>query len=232
MKTSEYDLWKNVEERFKFFLMLVFLCGCGYLGWQQLIYIVFMLVFGGMAAATVPLYAISQEKLRELPSLNEVELERAMKAFREAEQIISDFSEQNPDISAKLDKITDVKRTVKRSQSESVTLRQQKKQVRENHEEEERQRRKQREDWLQEKRSSKNLCYGAPPDPETNKCPQGYPIRATENLTGKKYQGEQSRGIYYEPGDPDYTSTASWCFESIEKAIADGFRASRKRNRR
>lgn len=231
MSTSDYHLWEDIEERFKFFLLLAVLCGGGYLAWSQFIYIVLMLIFGGIAAAYVPLYEISQEKQEELDGLNESQLSELLAEHYKAYRKIEEFFQKNPEIAAKVTGLGDIQQVVSQTLSEAYSLYEYQKQQREAFERSEIERQQSWEVYVQERRRSKGLQHGAPPNSD-NTCPVGYPIRATENLKGKKYRYERFRGIYYRPGDPDYNSTTTWCFESEQHAQADNFRESRRRGNR
>lgn len=85
--------------------------------------------------------------------------------------------------------------------------------------------------WVQEQRKQKNFRYGVPPDPQTNQCPNNYPIRVTENLKGYKYKNENYRGIYYTPDDSEYKSEATWCFKDTNEAKLENYRSSKKRKK-
>ncbi|MBE9067291.1 hypothetical protein IQ260_11560 [Leptolyngbya cf. ectocarpi LEGE 11479] len=218
--SSEDKFWKDIEERFKFFLMLAVLCACGYLAWHKVIYIIFVLIFGGIAAAMIPLYKISQEKLEELEYLDEDELAEAIRVITKANQIITEYHFENPFLTSQLAQFSN---SIQVECSTARSLYQEKRQKRERNEFFQQVERERFEDQLNEQRQRKGVLYGAPPDPETNQCPSGFPIRATENLPGNAY-----RGIYYSPGEADYESQASWCFDCAEHAEADGYRLSRK----
>ena len=88
---SDYDFWKDIGERFKFFLMLAALCACGYLAWNTFFYIVLALLFGGVAFAMIPLYNYSQGKLSPLRYLAEPELEDSISTAIRAKQILEKF---------------------------------------------------------------------------------------------------------------------------------------------
>ena len=231
MEPTEYKLWKDLEERFKFFLLLAALCGCGYLAWSQFLYIVFMLIFSGIAATSAPLYYVAKDKQKNLSNLDESELAKVLKALHDAQRLITNFSNENPGILSKLPYSESTEQLLNQNQQISLSLYQNRKQERERLERDRVQQHQAWKEYVEQKRRARNLQHGAPPDSNTNSCPPGYPIRATENLTGSRYRDEKYRGIYYQPGDPDYNSTASWCFESVEHAKADGFRESRRRRR-
>ena len=92
---SDLGIWKDIEERFKFFLMLTALCACGYLAWHQFIYIVFMLIFGGIAASMTPLYNYSRSRLLDLQGLDESDLKAAIKQIVYAKKIIEKYCFDN-----------------------------------------------------------------------------------------------------------------------------------------
>lgn len=221
---SEYDLWKDIDERFKFFLLLMALCACGWLVWHKFIYIVFLLIFGGIAAAMMPLYETSQERLSELNDLNESDLQESIIAIRKALSIIEQFRSQYPEIDAILSQ-SDVN-LEDEIQSELLKTGQVYSEAKDHREEEEyrqQQIAREREESLAKQRARKGVMYGVPPD-EYNRCPSDYPIIVTENLPAS----DPRRGIYYSPSDPDYDSEATWCFKCINDAESDGYGPSQK----
>ena len=228
--SSDSQLWQELVERFKFFLMLAALCGCGYIAWNQFIYLVFMLVFGGISATMVPLYNIAQEKLEQLEDIDEVELKNAISILKEAEKIIIDYYPQNPKIENQIINLIEKLYESRKEAGNNYNRAKSKREIIE------KEKIKQKNEWnkyVKHKRLQKGLNYGAPPNTDNNCCPRGYPIRATENLTGKNYRHERYRGIYYKPDDRQYNSiSASWCFESVENAEADRFRRRNKKKRR
>jgi len=220
MSTSDYQIWQEIEDRFKFFLLLAVLCSCGYLTWGKLAYILFALIFGGLAAADARFYEVAQEKQNEIDGSGELKLIRLLNEHDEAYAKIQEFLQENPDFATKLTNLDNVQQTIHQTHTEVSTQYQHHKQQREN-----------RENLLLEHRRKRGLNYGVPPNSD-NSCPVGYPIRATENFKGKRYENEPSRGAYYQKGEPDYDSQATWCFESVEQAEKDNFRRSRKPGRR
>lgn len=218
---SEYKIWKDIEERFKFFLMLAALCACGYLAWNQLIYIIFALIFGGIAAAMIPLYDFSQERITDLGDLDESDLREAINQILEAKRIINTYCLNNQAYSLELCNLNQVLDT-ELSQSEiSYVARQSERKEQERLKQ---QRAELRADYVAQRRLEKGLKKGEPPYESSNQCPAGHCIRATENLP----KNDPYRGIYYQPGDPDYESCADWCFKSVEDAEEDGYRMSEK----
>lgn len=215
----EYKIWKDVEERFKFFLMLAALCACGYLAWHQFIYIIFALIFGGIAAAMIPLYDFSQERLSHLSSLNESDLRKSINQILEAKKIIDEYWSEHEafDLNGFKQSLDEELRKSKRS----YFIR---RQEQAEQEELQRQKDKKRADYVAQRRLEKGLKNGEPPYESNNQCPLDHPIRATENLSRR----DSYKGIYYRPGDLDYDSFADWCFRSVEDAREDGYRMSEK----
>ena len=220
MSTSGYQVWKEIEDRFKFLLLLAVLCSCGYLAWGKFIYIFLALIFGGLAAADARLYEVVQEKQNEIDGSGELKLIKLINEHTEAYAKIEKFLQKNPDFATNLANLSNIQQTINQTHFGALTQYRYQKDQREN-----------RENLLLEHRRNKQLNYGSPPNSD-NTCPSGYPIRATENLRSKRYKNESSRGIYYQKGEPEYESQASWCFESSEHAEKDNFRKSRKPGRR
>ncbi len=207
--TDDLDTWKEVKRRFEFFLILAALCGCGWLVWYDLLFLILMLIFGGIATTEAKLYTISLEKIQEL----EEELERVpayqardyIKQLNTVANILNDYAEigNHPYI---FDLLQDLENAKQNSQ-------------------------KYVDKWVQElselerKRREKGVRYGCPPDKDTNICPEGFPIRATENTK------DGYRGIYYEQDDKDYNSEAKWCFENVENAEKDNYRRSKRKQK-
>ncbi|NEP18666.1 MAG: hypothetical protein F6J97_17475 [Leptolyngbya sp. SIO4C1] len=214
--STDYKFWKDIQERFKFFLMLAALCACGYLAWNQLIYIIFVLIFGGIAAAMAPLYKVSKEKIDELYYLDENNLLKAIDTIDKAYSVIRG---QDFDNLLVIDKIAHLTDTLKSGEKTAKSLFTRKRLERERIDKFKREKQQEYEEWLVQKRREKGVKYGAPPDP-SNRCPNNHPIRATENLRSS----EPWRGIYYFPDDPDYSSEAKWCFICKEHAERDGYR--------
>ncbi len=250
--TSNYWSWKAIKDWFEFFLILAALCACGYIAWNQLIYLYLMLLLGGIAAGLAPLvsplysiprdwiglapslnnlFEISREKLGQIDYLEESELRNATAAFIQAKDILAYYAQKHPDLINQYSELREIYQVANEGQQRSQEIYEQRVRQRQIHEEKQQQERQHREQWLESKRREKGVRYGAPPDPHTNRCPPGYPIRATENLTGKNYRREKSRGIYYQPGEAKYDSIASWCFESWQQAEADNFRPSKRRKK-
>ncbi|MEO0349077.1 MAG: hypothetical protein AAF282_03390 [Cyanobacteria bacterium P01_A01_bin.15] len=221
--SSEYKIWKDIEERFKFCLMLAVLCACGYLVWHKLPYFILILIFGGIAAAMVPLYQISQEKLEELQYLDEGELTEAIHTIEKAKQIIMEYQFDNPFVASQLAQFDTY---LQRENLTAQTFYREQYQERKRYEADQHAQYQKREAELIEERQRKGVSYGAPPHPITNLCPADFPIRATENL--RREMGETRRGIYYFPDEADYNSKASWCFDCAEHAERDGYGRSRK----
>lgn len=201
-------------------MLLAVLCSCGYLAWGKFIYIFLALIFGGLAAADARLYEVVREKQNEIDGSGELKLIRLLNEHAEAYAKIQEFLQENPDFATKLTNLGNVQQAIHQTHTEASTQYQHHKQQREN-----------RENLLLEQRKKRRLNYGAPPNSD-NTCPVGYPIRATENLTGRRYKNDPSRGIYHQEGEPDYDSQATWCFESVEHAEKDNFRRSRKLGKR
>jgi hypothetical protein len=218
---SEYKIWKDIEERFKFFLMLAALCACGYLAWHQFIYIIFALIFGGVAAAMIPLYDLSQERLGDLGNLDESDLREAINQILEAKIIISEYCLNDQASSLEFcDFNQSLGAELKQSEKAYIVRQNERKEQ----EELKQQRARLRANYVDQRRLEKGLKNGEPPYESSNQCPVDHRIRATENLP----KGDSYKGIYYQPGDLDYKSCADWCFKSVEDAEEDGYRMSEK----
>lgn len=223
---SEYQIWKDIDERFKFFLLLMALCGCGWLAWHKFIYIVFLLIFGGVAAAMIPLYEISQERLSELSSLNEPELKESFIAIRKALGVIEKFRSEYPEIESIFSQSDiNLEDDLQNELGETGRVYSKVKRAREKKEYRQQQIARKKEEFLVKQRAKKGVKYGAPPNKYNNICPSDHPIRVTENLPAS----DSYRGIYYSPDDPDYDSKAEWCFKCINDAESDGYRPSQRR---
>lgn len=219
--SSSSTIWQDIKERFEFFLILAALCGCGYLTWYQFIWIILMLIFGGVSAAMIPLYNIAQEKLNNTKDLEESELKKAKKILQEAEKNLYKYEK----IRAKLPSKNSVKANKLRRIQETII--QNIEEAKQEYEEKKHQREK-REEYITDERRRRGFTCGVPPDNISNECPPGYPIRVTENLP----KDAPYRGIYYRPGDRDYQSKATWCFKNEEEAEENNFRCSMRSQRK
>ncbi|MDB9314497.1 hypothetical protein PN462_15400 [Spirulina sp. CS-785/01] len=206
MSSNDLDFWRCIKQRFEFCLMLSALLGCGFLIWSDVLFIIFMLIFSGIAVAEAELYNISLQKIEELENVPSSQLGKSIQQLNTVKNILNGYPEFRNDLSELINDIENAKRY----NEEKI---------------------RGWWEWIIQCRAEKGVQFGCPPNKNDNFCPDGFPVRATENLKGKKYQNEPYRGIYYEPGDPDYKSEATWCFENIENAKKDRFRRSKKRRR-
>lgn len=221
---SEYQVWKDIDERFKFFLLLMALCGCGWLAWHKFIYVVLLLIFGGIAAAMIPLYETSQERLSELSSLDESDLQESIITIRKALSVIEKFRSEYPEIESIFSQSdVELESNLENELVKTGRVYSEAKHEREKEEYRQKQIARKREESLVKQRAIKGVKHGSPPN-RYKRCPPDYPIIVTENLPAS----DPWRGIYYSPGDPDYESGAEWCFKCIKDAETDGYRLSLK----
>ncbi|WP_139276532.1 hypothetical protein [Spirulina major] len=197
--SQEVSVTQEIQDRLEFCLILAFLCGCGFLAWQQLFFLLLMLFFGGTSAALVGLDNITQDKFNELDSLQEEELAEKIEILRQAQEILSKYKGS---ISENKKVANSIQNKIDNGVYEASYKLKRKQNV----------------------RKSNNHSYGAPPDPLTNQCPVGYPIRVTENLS----KDDSYRGIYYCPGDRHYQATAAWCFKTENEALHEGYRRPKR----
>ncbi len=209
---SDYDFWKDIGERFKFFLMLAALCACGYLAWNTFFYIVLALLFGGVAFAMIPLYNYSQGKLSSLRYLAEPELEDSISTAIRAKQILEKFYQEYPEIAS-----------LESSGSLFGSFNEELRTARAVYERVQQQR-QDKESYYSDERRRNGLHYGAPL--ENGRCPTGYPITAT-----RLPPGNTCKGIYHCEGDRGYGAERTyWCFKCVEHAERDGFRPPRHKD--
>lgn len=217
--SSNSKIWQEIKERFEFFLILAALCGCGYLTWYQLIWLIFMLIFGGVSAAMIPLYNIAQDKLKNTTKLDEFELNKLEKILQEAENILSKYeNSQSKSLSKNSDqaiRLRNLKSTISHNIEEAKKEYKQKKRQRED-----------REIYIEEQQKEKGFTCGVPPN-ENNECPPGYPIRVTENLP----KDDPRRGIYYTPEDQRYYKSVTWCFKNKKEAEENNFEPPKNRKK-
>ncbi|MBP0014351.1 MAG: hypothetical protein J7545_09620 [Roseofilum sp. SBFL] len=215
--SSDKDFWRGIQDKFQFFLVLALLCSIGFLTWKQVIYLILMLVSGGTAAAMIPLYDFSRQKMEELEFLEEQDLKRQVDILQESKSVLREKCAEFQDIRVLLNEIL-----MEIQHLESQAQKQYESQVNERIN-----KAKKREQEIQAARLKKGLTYGCPPDPGTKKCPVEYPICVTENLDKK--ERKKYKGIYYKPGDRDYDSQPVWCFRTVEEAKLEGYRRSKKK---
>ncbi len=197
--SSDYSTWRKIEEQFQFILMLGLLSACGYLLWYSLVFLIFTSIFSGISAAMIPLYNLSQQKLRCTESIDSSEVQsNDIKILEKAQKIISEYNQNYPD---KTGKLSETLETINKNEKKSKN------------------KYKQRQQFIEKQRKKRNLKHGVPPK-KNNECPKGYPIRVTQNLP----KGDQYRGIYYKSGDPNYQSNAFWCFNNEREAKLNNFR--------
>lgn len=219
--SSSSTIWQDIKERFEFFLILAALCGCGYLTWYQFIWIILMLIFGGVSAAMIPLYNIAQEKLNDTKYFNESELKTSKKILQEAENILYKYEKKRAKLASQNsiqanNKLRKIQKTIIQNIEEAQQESEKKKRQRE-----------EREEYITNERRRRGFTCGVPPDDISNECPPGYQIRVTQNL-----QDDPHRGIYYRPGERDYKSKATWCFKNEKEAKENNFRCSKRSQRK
>lgn len=228
--------WKAIKDWFEFFLILAALCACGYIAWNQLIYLYLMLLLGGIAAGLAPIVSplykipldliglapslsnlleISQDKLAKIDHIKESELQRETEEFIKAQQIIAHYAQNHPDIINQYPELREIYEVANGGQKRSQDLYTEREHQRQVYEQQQRQERQQWEQRVETERRRRGYRYGAPPVNECM-CSSECPIRATENLR-----------IYYMPGERE-DMKVDWCFESEQHALADGFRRPKR----
>jgi hypothetical protein len=230
--TSIYWSWKAIKDWFEFFLILAALCACGYIAWNQLIYLYLMLLLGGIAAGLAPivsplysiprdwigiapslseLFEISRDKLGQIDYLEESELRNATAEFIKAKEIIARYAQKHPELINRYPEIREIYQVANVGQQKSEEIYTARVRQRQIAEEQQRQERHRWEQRVESERRRRGYRNGTPPVDECT-CSSEYPIRATEE-----------RRIYYMPGER-IGMKVDWCFESDRHAEADGFR--------
>lgn len=200
--SQEASITQEIQDRLEFCLVLACLCGCGFLAWQQLFFLLLMLLFGGTSVVLVELNKITQEKFNELDSLQEEELAEKIEILRQAQEVLSQYQGSIP-------KNKKAANSIKNTINDSVAKANQKLERKQNF------------------RKSNNHKSGAPPDSTTNRCPCGYSIKVTENLP----KDDPYRGIYYYQNEKDHKSV-TWCFKTENEALREGYRRPNRRTKR
>lgn len=224
--------WKAIKDWFEFFLILAALCACGYIAWNQLIYLYLMLLLGGISAGLAPIVSplykipldliglapslsklleISQDKLAKIDHLKESELQRETEEFIKAQQIIAHYAQKHPEIINQYPEIGKICQVANVGKQRSEELYEERKDQRQIYEQQQRHERQQWEQRVETERRRRGYRYGSLPMNECT-CSSECPIRATED-----------RRIYYMPGER-VGMKVDWCFESEQHALAEGFR--------
>jgi hypothetical protein len=186
----------------------------------------------GLKPAMILFNRFTHENRQNISLLEKKELEKVLKTYNEAAEIISKYLSNSPDLLRKYPEISEGFREVNSGiitaqRLHDIEINQRKEREEEQRQqrlrEEERERREAatKEEYVQQERRKRRLRYGQPPT-DSYSCPAQFPIRATANL-----DESDSRGIYYYP-DERAGVEVFWCFSSEEEAKAENFRRPHK----
>lgn len=211
---------------------------CGYLVWYQFIFIIFVLIFGGIAAgmfvflspnyitqnnpttkpAIKTLKIISSNKTKRISVLTGDKLAKEkscqVKTIRNLKKKFPSLIEDHPELNEILNHI----KQGAAQASEKVEI------EKKEHIRKEQEQRKQQEVYerkLKEAREKSGETSGHPPYPDNpKKQPPGYPIKVTRHSRDSHH-----KGIYYIPGDSQYEALdAVWWFENESEAKKNRYR--------
>jgi len=182
----------------------------------------------GLKPAMILFNRFTHENLENMNSWEEHDLEKVVKKYKDAADIISQHLSNSSELLRKYPEIFEAFQEVNNNIRSAEELQNVKRQEREEREKEEKQqrlrdkKRKRQEaetyrESVQQEREKRGLKYGVPP--KDNTCPPQYPIRATAKL----HKSDDARGIYYYE-DERQGVKVYWCFASEEEAEADKFR--------
>ncbi|WP_333059466.1 MULTISPECIES: hypothetical protein [unclassified Microcoleus] len=174
----------------------------------------------------------THENRQNIYFLENTDLEKELKTYNEAAEIISKYLSNSPDLLRKYPEISEAFReinsgiiTAKRLHEREINQRKEReeeqRQQRLREEERERQEAAIKKEYVQQERIKRGLRYGEPPI-NSYSCPAQFPIRATANL-----DESDSRGIYYYSNERAGVEVF-WCFSSEEEAKAENFRRPHK----
>lgn len=227
-------LFVKIKDLLIFCILLFTLWACGYITFKQLLLIYSLLVAGILLSIVNPIVSyfysipsdwigsrpamtlfkkISDEKLAKLGELEEPELQGAIASCISAVDIIAEYASKNPGLIKNNPALGEMCESINRVRDRAEVKSEQKRREAESYWE-----------WVNNQRDRKGLSRGVPPQDEYS-CPNGYSIRATENLDPSQ---EDKRGIYYFPGERLLVKVA-WCFEDREDAEVEGFRRPKNR---
>ncbi|HYW19354.1 MAG TPA: hypothetical protein VE956_08580 [Nodularia sp. (in: cyanobacteria)] len=251
--TSKSWSWKAIKDWFEFFLILAALCACGYIAWNQLIYLYLMLVLGGVAAGLAPLvsriyniphewiglapsltqfFEISRDKVEQLNKLEEAELQNATEEFVKAKEIIGQYVQKNPDLVNRHPQLKEIIRQANIGQETSQDIYKDRVEKRQIHEEIERKEREKRE--AQKKKEVEQYWQRVERERERKKLTLGVPPADKFTCPSgypiratENLKNENYRGIYY-LRDERKGVQVDWCFKHPEDAETEKFRRSKK----
>lgn len=251
--SSKYWSWKAIKDWFEFFLIIAALCACGYIAWNQLIYLYLMLVFGGIAAGLAPIvspiynipsewiglapsltqfFNISRAKVEQLSNLEEADLQSATEEFVKAKEVINQYIRKHPDFMNQYPQLSEISKLTNIGQQRSEEIYEDRVYQRQIREEQERTERQQQEE--QKRREVEQYWQRVEREREKKELKRGVPpvdqCKCPSEYpirVTENITNEQYRGIYYLP-DERKGVQIYWCFKNPEDAEAERFRRPKR----